>query len=57
MGGANEWSAIGSECETALAISDGEVDGLDDDEDEGIGNGKCTTAAVVGVIPPIEYNV
>ena len=57
MGGANEWSAIGSDCETALAISDGEVDGLDDDEDEGIGNGKCTTAAVVGVIPPIEYNV
>ena len=57
VGGFNEWSADGSDCGTVLAISDGKADGLDDDEDERVGDGEGTTVAIVGIVPPIQCTV
>ena len=57
VGGFNEWGADGSDSGTALAISGGKADGLDDDEDERVRDGECTTITVVGVVPQIECTV
>ena len=57
VGGFNEWSADGSDCGTALAISGGKADGLDDDKDERVGDGEGATVAVGGVVSPIECTV
>ena len=57
VGRFNEWSADGSDCGTALAISGGKADELDDDKDERVGDGEGATVAVGGVVSPIECTV